>query len=86
MRCQPERLEVDAHLLAGQGVERTEGLIHHQKRWVVYQGTDDPGSLLHTAGELMGIAVLECGKPDRGEKLPCAFNMVRGALAAHFHQ
>ena len=46
---QPQRLEIDAHLLARQRVERAERLIHDQQRRIMDQRAHDRGALAHAA-------------------------------------
>ena len=61
---EPQLLEIDAHLFAGQRVERAEGLVHQQQRRVVDQRSRDRGALLHAARKLVGIARSR-NRPDR---------------------
>ncbi len=61
-----EKLEI--HLLACQRVERTERLVHQNKLWIMDQRARYRRALLHAAGKLIRIFVLEAGKPDHGEE------------------
>ena len=81
-RRQPQLLEVDPQLLAGQRVERAERLVHQQERRVVDQRAHDRGALLHAARELVRVAVLELGEADRREQLAGAGQMVGRGQAA----
>ena len=60
----PEALQFDVHVLARHGVERTERLVHEQHRRIMHQGADNADPLLHAAGELGGIALLELAQSD----------------------
>ncbi len=59
LRGHPQSLEVDAHLLAREGVERAERLVHQQQRRIVDQRAHDSRALAHAAGELARVAVRE---------------------------
>ena len=48
-RFEPQFLKIDAHLFAGQGIERAEWLVHQQQRWTVHQRAGDGGTLAHAA-------------------------------------
>ena len=67
-RAQPERLEVDAHLLARQRVERAERLVHQQQRRIVDQRAHDRVALAHAARQLARVAVGELAEPDRSQQ------------------
>ena len=60
--------------LAGLRVERGERLVHQQDRRVHGERAHQADALLHAAGELVGIVLLEAGEPDQIE-------IVRDALA-----
>ena len=51
--------------LAGLRVERGERLVHQQHRRVHRERADEADALLHAAGELIGIVLLEAGSPTR---------------------
>ena len=48
----------------GDRIQRTERLIHQQKLWRIGKHPGNGNTLLHTAGQLMGIGVPEIGKSD----------------------
>ncbi len=52
---------------AGLRVERGERLVHQQHRRVHRQRPHQADALLHAAGELIGIVLLEAGEPDQLE-------------------
>lgn len=56
-RRQPERLEVDTHLLAGQRIERAERFVHEQKRRAVQESPRDRSPLPHAARQFVRKAV-----------------------------
>src|SRR5262245_38034551 len=58
----PHAEQLQAHLLAGHGVEGAEGLVHEQEAWVVHEGAAQGHPLLHAAGQLPGILPLESGQ------------------------
>src|SRR5699024_9452288 len=51
--------QVSLELLAGEGVERAEGLVHEDDARVAGEDAGDLGTLLHAAGELVGPGVAE---------------------------
>src|SRR5262249_5260288 len=59
-----QMMEVEAHLIARNGVERPEGLIHQQQAGIVYERTHDRGALVHSTGQLVGKAVAEVAESD----------------------
>ena len=63
-----DALQFEIHALARHGVERAERLVHQHDLRIVHQGPADGGALLHAAGELPGIFVLEIlrARPWRG--------------------
>src|SRR4029077_20131476 len=52
-------LEVENQLVASQRVERAEGLVHQQLAGVMDERATQRNALAHTAGEFMGVFVLE---------------------------
>ena len=52
---------------AGLRVERGERLVHQQDRRVDGERADEADALLHAAGELIGIVLLEAGEADQVE-------------------
>ena len=67
-RGEPQRFEVEAHLLARQRVERAERLVHQQQRRVVDQRARDRHALAHAARQLVRIAVGEIREADLREQ------------------
>ena len=65
----PDLLDEEVHLVAGEGVERAERLVHQQDRRVDGEAADDRGALLHAAGQFARILVVEAGQPDAVEEL-----------------
>ncbi len=65
---EPQRLEVEAHLLARQRIERAERLVHQQQRRVVDQRARDRDALAHAARQLVRIAIGEIPEPDLVEQ------------------
>src|SRR4051812_3325397 len=56
---EPYALQLGVHLLAGQSVQRAERLVHQEELRIARQRTHDGDALLHAAGKLVGIFVLE---------------------------
>src|SRR6266446_5596445 len=65
----PDPGELDAHLLAGQGVERAERLVHQEHRRIVDEGPADRHPLLHAPRELPRVLVLEAGETDEPDEV-----------------
>src|SRR5581483_2663257 len=65
----PQALQLYVHALAGHGVERTERLVHQEHGWIVQQGSRDRRALLHAAGKLARIAVLEAAEAHEADEL-----------------
>ena len=61
-------MEVEAHLVARDGVERAEWLIHQQQVGIVDERAHDRGALVHAARQLVGKAIGELAKADAGEE------------------
>src|SRR6185295_131437 len=57
------------HVMACQGVERAEGLVHQQHARPVGERAGDGDALFHAARELVRIGRLEAVEPDQGELL-----------------
>jgi hypothetical protein len=51
-------------LFAGLGVEGTEGLVHQEEGGAADEGAGDGAALLHSAGELPGMAAGGAGQAD----------------------
>jgi hypothetical protein len=56
------------HLQAGLGIERTERLVHQEELGLHQQAARDTDALLHAAGELVGIVVLEAVETDQVDR------------------
>jgi hypothetical protein len=55
----PHRVQLLLHLLARQGIERAERLVHQQDLGVVDERANYGEALLHAARELIGVTVAE---------------------------
>ena len=66
---EPDALQLEVHVFARHGVERSERLVHEQHRGIVDEGAGDGDPLLHAAGQLPRIAMLEAGESDEGEEV-----------------
>src|SRR5258708_31962136 len=55
----PHRVQLLLHLLARQGVERAERLVHQQDLGVSHERANYGEALLHAARELIGVTVTE---------------------------
>ena len=64
-----DALDVQRHLVAGQGIQRAEGLIHQEERGVVDQRPADGHPLFHAPRQLVGETFLEALEPHAGEQL-----------------
>ncbi|HJX22670.1 MAG TPA: hypothetical protein VJ454_16865, partial [Steroidobacteraceae bacterium] len=64
-RALPDAEQFGLHQAAGLGVERAERLVHQQDFRIEGERACDRGALLHAAGQLRGVTVLETGKPDK---------------------
>ena len=69
MRRSFQILEIEDQLIARQGIQRAERLVHQQLRWIVDQGATEGDTLAHTARELMRILVLEAVETNRSQQL-----------------
>ena len=65
---EPDFLDQPVHLLAGEGVERAEWLVHQQHGWLVGQRPHQRGALLHAAGKLARKAAAEAFEADAVEQ------------------
>ena len=68
---------------AGLRVERGERFVHQQNRRVDRQRAHEADALLHAAGELVGIMLLEAGQADEVEIMRDALLDMRGRRAGH---
>ena len=79
-RALPDAEQLGLHQAARLGVERAERLVHQQDLRVDGERARDRGALLHAAGELRGIAVLEAGEADEvDEALRAPLALARAA-------
>ena len=53
----------EVHLVAGERVERAEGLVHQHHSGSGSESADDRGALLHAARQLARVGALEAGQP-----------------------
>ncbi len=72
------------HLATLERVEGGEGLVHDDHRRVDGQGAGQADTLLHTAGELMGVLVREAGQADLLQYFHGALLTLLLALAGDF--
>ena len=77
-RFLPDAQQLEIHLLARQGIECAERLVHQDQLGIVDERTRDRRALLHAAGQLVGILVLVAREPDQGEQIAGA-----GAACGH---
>ena len=68
-RCQPDALDLETHLLAGEGVERCQGLVHEQDARVAGQRAGDGRPLAHAARQVTRQAPLEALDTDQPAQL-----------------
>ena len=80
-RLQPDLLEQQVHLVAGEGIERPERLVHQEQGRVERERADDRGALLHAARELARILGLEALEADPAQEALDPL-LVRGRLQA----
>ncbi len=66
-RPRPDRQDQLLNLLAGEGVERAERLVHEQHARIGGERPGNADALLHAAGELVDPLPREVGKPDEVE-------------------
>ena len=64
----PDSQQLNVHVIAGQRIERAEGLVHEQDLGVAQQGPADRRALLHATGQLVGILVVKSRKTDEIEQ------------------
>ena len=76
-------LQLEAHALARDDVERAEGLVHQQEGGVEEKRPADRHPLLHAARELVGVALLEALEAGKPDELARARAIAIGRLAAH---
>ena len=80
----PDVQKLRLHQAAGLRIKRAERLVHQQDLRIEGEGAGDRGPLLHPAGQLRRIAVLEAGEPDHvdeGLRAPLAFASREAACA-----
>ena len=78
----PDALQLEVHLLARHRVERAERLVHEEERRVVDEGAGDRGALLHAAGQLVRIGVLEPLEAHEHEQFPRSLAARTGRAAS----
>ena len=62
---QPHSLQVEIHLVPGQCIECSEGLVHQQQPRAMHQRAAQRHALAHAAGEFEWMLALEAFEPDR---------------------
>src|SRR5207253_1298293 len=82
----PDPQQLDVQPLAGHLVERAEGLVHQEDRRLERERARDRDALLHPAGELPGIALLEPGELDEREHRLRSIRTSGPVLRAHFER
>ncbi len=84
----PDLEQECAHLLAGDGVERAERLVHHQHFGIERERARDRDPLAHAAGELRGALRCRILEPDQAQHVARAGadRILRGALVGDLHQ
>src|SRR4029453_2107965 len=65
------------HHLPRLSVQRSEGLVHEKQRWIDAQSARESGTLLHSAGQLVGIGFL---KSLEAHEIDVSFNSRRRLL------
>ena len=55
----PDALEIAIELLAGEGVEGGEGLIHQEHAWIWREGAGQSDALFHSPGKLVDVRAFE---------------------------
>jgi hypothetical protein len=68
----PDARELCLHQAAGLPIQRAERFVHQQHAGIEGERARDRGALLHAAGKLGGIAVLEAGEADEIDERLCA--------------
>ena len=77
-------MEIEAHLVARNGVECAERLVHQEQFGIVYERAHDCGALVHSAGKLVGKAIRELAESDASEQIFRAFDIVGSLQPAYF--
>jgi len=78
----PEFEEFAAEVFGGEDVEGGKGLVHEEDFGLDDQGAGEADALLHAAGELLGIGLLEAVEADGVENLEAALAALEGVEAA----
>src|SRR5690606_7784187 len=78
---EPDVLDQQVHLVASEGVERAEWLVHQDHLGIETETAHDAGPLAHAAGELERHLLLEAGESGEAEKLADALVMRLAPLA-----
>src|SRR5688572_24752449 len=68
----PDPQELGLHELSRLRVERGEWLVHEEDRRIDGEGSREVRALLHATGELIRVAILEPGQPDKLDVRLCA--------------
>src|SRR5690606_7159885 len=71
------------HVVADQGVERRERLVHEQHVRVDGQGTGQPHALPHSAGQFIGKVRTVVGQAHAFDPLRCGFMGLRPGISSH---
>ena len=69
-RFLPDAQQLEVHLLAGERIERAEGLVHQYELRIVHQRPRDRRPLLHAAGELVRVLRFVAGEADELQEMP----------------
>src|SRR5882757_982663 len=69
----PDAKQVDAQLVSGHRVQRSERLIHQQDRRVVQQSPADTYPLLHPSGQLARVVLGELFESEHRQQFECSF-------------
>ena len=73
-------------MLAGLGIERTEGLVHQEDAGLEDQRSHNGRALLHAAGQLAWQVVGEVGEADEIDQLRGPPHVARPGPAKHFNR
>ena len=76
-RALPDAQQLALHQPAGLRVERAERLVHQQDLGIEGERARDRGALLHAAGKLRGVAVLEAVQADQLDEIAARASRAR---------
>ena len=82
----PELEQFAAKILGGKDIEGGERLVHEKDFGLDDQGAGKADALLHAAGELLGIGLLEAVETDGVEDFEAALAALEGADAARLER